>query len=284
MNRFTLVLHCPNVLGIVYQVSKFLFQRGANITESAQYDDEETDRFFMRVAFAVENTEETRDALASDFEPIARDLQMTANFYPHKEKTRVLILASQWTHCLADLLHRHSSGDLEVDIVGVVSNHSDAAAQLANKYAIPFDHLDTGSYEKAVIEQKLMEIMQARQVELMVLARYMQILSENFCEQSPCPIINIHHSFLPSFKGARPYHQAFARGVKIVGATAHYVTADLDEGPIIEQDVARVNHSLDAQDLMEIGRDLENSVLARAVKLHVRHRVLPNGPRTVVFA
>ena len=284
MNRFTLVLYCPNVIGIVYQVSRFLYERGANITESAQYDDEESARFFMRVAFTVEGTAETSQTLASAFAPIADSLHMDANFHAHSEKTRVLLLSSQWTHCLADLLHRHSSGELEVDIVGVVSNHLGTAARLAKEYGIPFDHLDTANTDKPVIEQQLLGIMHTRQVELTVLARYMQILSDEFCQQSPCPVINIHHSFLPSFKGARPYHQAFARGVKIVGATAHYVTADLDEGPIIEQDVARVNHSMDARGLMEIGRDLEKSVLARAVKLHVRHRVLPNGPRTVVFA
>ena len=209
---------------------------------------------------------------------------MESSFYSDSTKTRVLLLASQWTHCLADLLHRHSSGELEVEIVGVASNNLGDAQRLAREYGIPFEHLDTKNIDKPAIEEHLLAIMRDRQVGLTVLARYMQILSEHLCLNSPCPIINIHHSFLPGFKGARPYHQAFARGVKIVGATAHYVTADLDEGPIIEQDVARVNHAMDAKGMMEIGRDLEKSVLARAVKLHVRHRVLPNGPRTVVFA
>ena len=284
MNRFTLVLHCPNVIGIVYQVSRFLFERGANITESAQYDDEESDRFFMRVAFTVDSANETSESLSSAFASIAKDLHIESSFYSDSTKTRVLLLASQWTHCLADLLHRHSSGELEVEIVGVASNHLGDAQRLAREYGIPFEHLDTKNIDKPAIEEHLLAIMRDRQVGLTVLARYMQILSEHLCLNSPCPIINIHHSFLPGFKGARPYHQAFARGVKIVGATAHYVTADLDEGPIIEQDVARVNHAMDAKGMMEIGRDLEKSVLARAVKLHVRHRALPNGPRTVVFA
>jgi formyltetrahydrofolate deformylase len=261
-----------------------LFERGANITESAQYDDEESDRFFMRVAFTVDSANETSESLSSAFASIAKDLHMESSFYSDSTKTRVLLLASQWTHCLADLLHRHSSGELEVEIVGVASNHLGDAQRLAREYGIPFEHLDTKNIDKPAIEEHLLAIMRDRQVGLTVLARYMQILSEHLCLNSPCPIINIHHSFLPGFKGARPYHQAFARGVKIVGATAHYVTADLDEGPIIEQDVARVNHAMDAKGMMEIGRDLEKSVLARAVKLHVRHRVLPNGPRTVVFA
>ena len=238
----------------------------------------------MRVAFTVDSADETSESLSLDFAPIARRLHMESSFYSDSTKTRILLLASQWTHCLADLLHRHSTGELEVDIVGVASNHLGDAQRLAKEYGIPFEYLDTTNVDKPAIEEKLLGFMRSRQVELTVLARYIQILSEHLCEHAPCPIINIHHSFLPGFKGARPYHQAFARGVKIVGATAHYVTADLDEGPIIEQDVARVNHAMDARGIMEIGRDLEKSVLARAVKLHVRHRVLPNGPRTVVFA
>ena len=284
LNRFTLVLHCPNVIGIVYRVSKFLFERQANITESAQYDDEDSDRFFMRVTFDLPQMTCTAETLTEDFAVLANSLDMQASFHAESERPRLLLLASQWTHCLADLLQRYSSGELKVDIVGILSNHTGQAAELASQYRVPFEHLDIEESGKAAAEQRILSIMAEREVDLAVLARYMQILSDDFCQQARCPIINIHHSFLPSFKGARPYHQAFARGVKIVGATAHYVTADLDEGPIIEQDVARVNHAMDSKGLVEIGRDLEKTVLARAVKLHIRNRVLPNGPRTVVFA
>ncbi len=284
MNRFTLVLHCPNVTGIVYQVSKFLFERNANITESAQYDDEISDRFFMRVAFVMPDDAETAESLLETFSPIADRFNMESQFHAEKERPRILILASKSTHCLADLLQRHSSGELAVDVHGILSNHRGQPERLAAQYELPFDYLDIDSLGKAAVEERILSIMQDQQIDLTVLARYMQILSDNFCHQASCPIINIHHSFLPSFKGARPYHQAFAKGVKLVGATAHYVTPDLDEGPIIEQDVARVNHAMGALGLVEIGRDLEKAVLARAVKLHVRHRVLPNGPRTVVFA
>ena len=284
MNRFTLVLHCPNVIGIVYQVSKFLFERNANITESAQYDDEISDRFFMRVAFVMPDDAETAENLLEAFSPIADRFNMQTQFHAEDERPRILILASKSTHCLADLLQRHSSGELAVDILGILSNHRGQPERLAAQYELPFEYLDIDSLGKAAAEERILTIMRDQQIDLTVLARYMQILSDNFCHQASCPIINIHHSFLPSFKGARPYHQAFAKGVKLVGATAHYVTPDLDEGPIIEQDVARVNHAMGALGLVEIGRDLEKAVLARAVKLHVRHRVLPNGPRTVVFA
>ncbi len=284
LNRFTLVLHCPNVIGIVYQVSKFLFERNANITESAQYDDEISDRFFMRVAFVMPDDAETAESLLEAFSPIADRFNMQTQFHAEDERPRILILASKSTHCLADLLQRHSSGELAVDILGILSNHRGQPERLAAQYELPFEYLDLDSLGKAAAEERILTIMRDQQIDLTVLARYMQILSDNFCQQASCPIINIHHSFLPSFKGARPYHQAFAKGVKLVGATAHYVTPDLDEGPIIEQDVARVNHAMGALGLVEIGRDLEKAVLARAVKLHVRHRVLPNGPRTVVFA
>lgn len=238
----------------------------------------------MRVTFDLPQMTCTAETLTEDFSVIANSLDMQASFHAESERPRLLLLASQWTHCLADLLQRYSSGELKVDIVGILSNHTGQAAELASQYRVPFEHLDIEESGKAAAEQRILSIMTEREVDLAVLARYMQILSDDFCQQARCPIINIHHSFLPSFKGARPYHQAFARGVKIVGATAHYVTADLDEGPIIEQDVARVNHAMDSKGLVEIGRDLEKTVLARAVKLHIRNRVLPNGPRTVVFA
>jgi formyltetrahydrofolate deformylase len=238
----------------------------------------------MRVTFDLPQTTGTTETLADQFSALAASFDMQASFHAEHERPRLLILASQWTHCLADLLQRYSSGELKVEIVGILSNHTGEAEELARQHNVPFEHLDIDVSGKAAAEQRILSIMAERGVDLAVLARYMQILSDDFCQQAPCPVINIHHSFLPSFKGARPYHQAFARGVKIVGATAHYVTADLDEGPIIEQDVARVNHAMDSKGLVEIGRDLEKTVLARAVKLHIRHRVLPNGPRTVVFA
>ena len=221
LNRFTLVLHCPNVIGIVYRVSQFLFERHANITESAQYDDEDSDRFFMRVTFDLPQTTGTTETLADQFSALAASFDMQASFHAEHERPRVLILASQWTHCLADLLQRYSSGELNVEIVGILSNHTGQAAELASQHNVPFEHLDIDVSGKAAAEQRILSIMAERGVDLAVLARYMQILSDDFCQQAPCPVINIHHSFLPSFKGARPYHQAFARGVKIVGATAH---------------------------------------------------------------
>lgn len=280
--EFVLTLSCPNRVGIVYTVSKFLFERGLNITDSAQYDDLSSGRFFMRVAFAVTNDPAPADVLRADFAPIANEFNMDWALHDRAIKPRVLILVSKFDHCLIDLLYRTSIGELDMEIPAIISNHRDAY-QLAAAYDIPFHHLPVSKENKTEQEARILEIAKAEGADLLVLARYMQILSDEMCEALPCPAINIHHSFLPSFKGALPYHQAHRRGVKLIGATAHYVTPDLDEGPIIEQDIARVTHAMTPDDLVAVGRDTEKLVLARAVRLHIEHRILPNDHKTVVF-
>jgi formyltetrahydrofolate deformylase len=222
------------------------------------------------------------DDLRESFAPIGRRFAMTFEFRDTSVKPRVLIMVSQHGHCLNDLLFRYGSGDLPVEIPAIISNHPDFA-QLAAAYGVPFHHLPITPQTAGVQEARVLELAERERIDLVVLARYMQVLSEAACAALAGRAINIHHSFLPSFKGAKPYAQAYARGVKLIGATAHYVTSRLDEGPIIEQDVARVNHASGISDLVAIGRDVECMVLARAVKLHVAQRVLPNGPRTVVF-
>ena len=256
--QFVLTLSCPDATGIVYHVTGFLFDRGCNIIDSAQFGDESTGLFFMRVHFSGTETLE-RDALAAEFEPIAK-----------------------FGHCLNDLLFRWSSGQLDMDIPAIVSNHADFQP-LAHGYRIPFFYLPVTGATKTQQEDRIIEMVERERIDLVVLARYMQILSPAMCTRLKGRAINIHHSFLPSFKGAKPYLQAHDRGVKLIGATAHYVTADLDEGPIIEQDVERVDHSMQHDALAAIGRDVESVVLARAVRWHIEHRVLINGHRTVVF-
>jgi len=285
-SEFVLTLSCDDQVGIVHAVSGFLVEHGCNILDSAQFGDPDTNRFFMRVAFvcvarapgAGLSVEELRSA----FEPIGRRFAMSFEFRDSSVKPRVLILVSRHGHCLNDLLFRYGSGDLPVEIPAVISNHPDFA-QLAAAYGVPFHHLPVTRQTAAAQEARVLEMVERERIDLVVLARYMQVLSESACAALAGRAINIHHSFLPSFKGAKPYAQAYARGVKLIGATAHYVTSALDEGPIIEQDVARVNHASGISDLVAIGRDVECMVLARAVKLHVAQRVLPNGPRTVVF-
>jgi formyltetrahydrofolate deformylase len=279
---FVLTLSCPNRIGIVYAVSKFLFERGCNITDSAQFDDVNTDRFFMRVAFATTKGVVGRDVLANDFGKVAADFAMTWELHDTAVKPRVLIMVSKFDHCLHDLLYRHAIGELAMDVPAIISNHGDAAA-LSASHAIKFEHLPVTAESKARQEARLLEILQGEKIDLLVLARYMQVLSPGLCAKLPCPAINIHHSFLPSFQGATPYRQAHKRGVKLIGATAHYVTATLDEGPIIEQGVERVNHTLSPEDLVTVGRDVEKAVLARAVKLHIERRILANDGKTVVF-
>jgi len=281
-SQFVLALSCPDRPGIVHRVSGFLVEQGANILQAAQFDDVGTDRFFMRVQFEVSDMTATAATLGERFAPIAQDLAMQASFYPMATRVRTLIMVSRQGHCLNDLLFRHKSGQLPIDIPAIVSNHMDYY-QLAASYNIPFFHLPVNADSKPAQEAKLREIIADKQIDLVVLARYMQVLSPALCEHLAGRAINIHHSFLPSFKGARPYYQAHERGVKLIGATAHYVTTDLDEGPIIEQDVARVNHSMSAEALTEVGSDLECRALARAVKWHAEHRVLLNGNKTVVF-
>ena len=279
---FTLTLSCEDTIGIVHAVSGFLVDHGCNIIDSAQFGDPDTHRFFMRVAFARPQREEAVDELRAAFAPIGQRFGMTFEIRDLSVKPRVAIMVSRHGHCLNDLLYRYGSGDLRIEIPAIVSNHQDFAG-LAASYGIPFYHVPVSPADQDEAESRLLEIVERERVDLLVLARYMRILSDATCRRLSGRAINIHHSFLPSFKGANPYAQAYARGVKLIGATAHYVTSDLDEGPIIEQDVARVDHASSVADFVAIGRDIECMVLARAVKFHVTQRVLPNGPRTVVF-
>ena len=279
--QFVLTLSCPDATGIVYHVTGFLFERGCNIIDSAQFGDESTGLFFMRVHFSGADTLE-RDAIAAEFEPIASRFSMDARIHDLRVRPRVLLMVSKFGHCLNDLLFRWSSGQLDMDIPAIVSNHADFQP-LAHGYRIPFFYLPVTGATKREQEDRIFEMVERERIDLVVLARYMQILSPAMCTRLKGRAINIHHSFLPSFKGAKPYLQAHDRGVKLIGATAHYVTADLDEGPIIEQDVERVDHSMQHDALAAIGRDVESVVLARAVRWHIEHRVLINGHRTVVF-
>jgi formyltetrahydrofolate deformylase len=279
---FVLTLSCDDIIGIVHAVSGFLVEHGCNIIDSAQFGDPDTNRFFMRVAFACPASRHSPDRLRGDFVPIAQRFAMTFEIRDLTVKTRVAIMVSRHGHCLNDLLYRYGSGDLPVEIPAIISNHQDFAG-LAESYGIPFHHISVSPSTQDAAEARLLEIFESERIDLLVLARYMRILSDATCRHLAGHAINIHHSFLPSFKGANPYAQAYARGVKLIGATAHYVTSELDEGPIIEQDVQRVDHASSVADFVAIGRDIECAVLARAVKNHVARRVLLNGPRTVVF-
>ncbi|GAB3237599.1 formyltetrahydrofolate deformylase [Kineococcus gypseus] len=277
-----LTLSCPDRPGIVHAVTGALVALDANITESQQYGDPDTGLFFMRVAFDADAGDE---ALRATLGVVASRFDLTWDLRDAADRLRTLVMCSKQGHCLNDLLFRHRSGDLPVDVAAVVSNHTDLAP-LAQFYGVPFHHVPvvTGdAASKAAGEARLLELVAELDVELVVLARYMQILSDDLCRRLSGRAINIHHSFLPSFKGARPYHQAHARGVKIIGATAHYVTADLDEGPIIEQEIERVDHRYAPADLVRQGQDVEARTLARAVRWHAEHRVLLDGNRTVVF-
>jgi formyltetrahydrofolate deformylase len=278
---FLVTLSCPDRIGIVADVSRFLVEHGANILESAQYGDADNGRFFLRTAFEPAQGESLGEIEAA-FAPVAAKFAMTARFFDMREKTPTAIMVSRFGHCLNDLLFRWRTGALPIDVRAVVSNHRDFEG-LVTSFGLPFVHLPVKPETKAQQEAALEALLAARGVELIVLARYMQILTEELCAHYAGRIINIHHSFLPSFKGARPYHRAHERGVKLIGATAHYVTSELDEGPIIEQAVERVGHNHSAEDFIAVGRDVEALVLARAVKWHAEHRVLLNGTRTVVF-
>jgi formyltetrahydrofolate deformylase len=279
-HAYVLTLSCPDRPGIVHAVSGFLLERGGNIEEAAQYNDHDTGLFFMRVQFACDQL--THDDLKGQLKFFAEPFQMNWQLHATTQTMRTVILVSKEGHCLNDLLFRWKSGLLPLDIAAIISNHREFY-QLAAGYNVPFHHIPVTAATKAQVEAKQLEIIQAEGAELVVLARYMQILSDDLCRKLAGRAINIHHSFLPSFKGAKPYYQAHDRGVKLIGATAHYVTADLDEGPIIEQDVARVDHSKTVEDLTAMGRDTESQVLARAVKWHSEHRVLLNGHKTVIF-
>jgi len=279
--EFILTLACPDTTGIVYRVSGFLFERDCNIIDSAQFGDESTGLFFMRVHFCAPADFE-RARLEAEFAAVAERFGMQSRVDDMRVKPRVLLMVSKFGHCLNDLLFRWASGQLSMEIPAIVSNHADFQP-LAHSYRIPFFYLPVTAATRTEQEARLTELIERERVDLVVLARYMQILSPALCERLKGRAINIHHSFLPSFKGARPYAQAHDRGVKLIGATAHYVTADLDEGPIIEQDVERVDHAMDPDTLAAIGHDVESVVLARAVKWHLERRVLVNGHRTVVF-
>ena len=280
--EYVLTLSCPDKPGIVYAVSSFLVQHSANILASQQYGESPDGRFFMRVHFCLPPPGRPLADLERGFSWVAEAFHMAWQLHDQAARVRTLIMVSRLGHCLNDLLFRWKTRSLPVDVAGVVSNHDDFG-ELAASYRIPFHHIPVTSETRAAAESQLLEVIDDTGADLIVLARYMQILSGEVCKRVEGRMINIHHSFLPSFKGAKPYHQAHARGVKLVGATAHYVTPDLDEGPIIEQDVIRVNHTLSPERLAEAGRDVEAQVLARAVTWHAEHRVLLNDDRTVVF-
>jgi len=280
---YILSLSCPDRRGIVAAVSGFLAQSDCFITESADFGDPVSGRFFQRIVFRTDGPKPSRNTLEEQFEIIARRFDMEWALHDAQRKARLIVLVSKFGHCLNDLLYRYRTGALPVEIAAVISNHDDFQ-ELVEWHGIAFHHWPVVKPDdKQATERELLALVEREKVDLVVLARYMQILSPALCEKLSGRAINIHHSFLPSFKGARPYHQAHARGVKLIGATAHYVTTDLDEGPIIEQAVERIDHTQTPEEMVAIGRDIENVVLARAIKLHVEHRVLLNGHKTVVF-
>ncbi|MFJ5031981.1 formyltetrahydrofolate deformylase [Streptomyces sp. NPDC088560] len=280
--EFVLTLSCPDRAGLVHAVSSFLVTRSGNILESQQFDDRLQDRFYMRVHFDVSDPGVSLEDLRTGFGPVAEAYRITWQLHDASTPTRTLVMVSKFGHCLNDLLFRTSTGALNIEIPAIVSNHRDFEP-LARNYGIPFHHIPVTPQTKAEAEARLLRLVDELDIDLVVLARYMQILSDDLCKKLDGRAINIHHSFLPSFKGAKPYVQAHQRGVKLVGATAHYVTSDLDEGPIIEQDVVRVHHRHAPDELVALGRDVEAQVLARAVEWHSESRVLVNGRCTVVF-
>ncbi|HVI50408.1 MAG TPA: formyltetrahydrofolate deformylase [Candidatus Sulfotelmatobacter sp.] len=277
-----LTITCPDTTGIIAAVSGFLSEHNCFITEAAQYGDPISKRFFMRCVFNPGPLSPKTEELEKLFAILAERFQMIWRMHDGTRKARLLVLVSKFDHCLNDLLYRYRTGSLQVEIPAVVSNHPDLE-RMVEWHGIPYHHLPVGKENKAEQEAKILEMIDRLNIDLVVLARYMQVLSPDMCKALAWRAINIHHSFLPSFKGAKPYHQAHARGVKIIGATAHYVTTDLDEGPIIDQAVERVDHTRTPDDLVAMGRDIENLVLSRAIAYHTEHRVLPNGAKTVVF-
>ncbi|PDT07851.1 MULTISPECIES: formyltetrahydrofolate deformylase [unclassified Rhizobium] len=279
--RYALRVACPSIRGVTAAIAGYLSQNGCNISDSAQFDDADTGRYFMRISFQPHDGH-TLDQLHQGFEPIAGKFEARAEFFDESEKKKVILMVSRFGHCLNDLLYRWRIGALPIDIVGVISNHTDYQRVVVN-HDIPFHCIKVTRENKPEAEAKQMQIVEDSGAELIVLARYMQVLSDDMCRKMSGRIINIHHSFLPSFKGANPYKQAFERGVKLIGATSHYVTADLDEGPIIEQDIVRVTHAQSGEDYVSLGRDVESQVLARAIHAHIHGRVFINGNKTVVF-
>jgi len=283
-NDYILTLSCPDRMGIVHRISGLLLSHEGNIIDAQQFGDEQTGRFFLRVHFALgaHASDSAINDVRSDMAATAEAFDMQWQIHGAKDKAKLLILVSKQGHCLNDLLFRVHSGQLNAEVAAVVSNHRDFEP-LVRSHGVAFHHLPVTADTKGEQEAQILELVEQLNIDLVVLARYMQILSGDLCRALAGRAINIHHSFLPSFKGAKPYYQAHARGVKIIGATAHYVTPDLDEGPIIEQDIERVDHALSVRDLTRVGSDVESLVLARAVKGHIEHRILLNDSRTVVF-
>lgn len=281
MTKYTLTVTCISRRGIVAAISGFLAENGCNITDSAQFDDADTGRFFMRVNFVSEEGADL-ESLRVGLTSTAEAFDMSCAIHPEGDKMKVVVMVSRFGHCLNDLLYRSRIGALPIEIVAVISNHMDYQKIVVN-HDIPFHYIKVTKDNKLEAEAAQMRIIEETDAELIVLARYMQVLSDEMCRKMSGRIINIHHSFLPSFKGANPYKQAYERGVKLIGATSHYVTADLDEGPIIEQDIVRVTHAQSSDDYVSLGRDVESQVLARAVHAHVHRRVFLNGDKTVVF-
>ena len=282
-SELILTFSCDDQPGIVASVANLFALQGFNIRESSQFEDVHTRRFFMRTVFESETGPQSLEQIKLSFGPIAEKYDMHWEIYPSSYKPKVVIAVSQWGHCLSNLLNSWKLGSLPVDVVAVVSNHKDMQST-CDWYQVPFHHFPVCKDTKTQQEAQIMQVMSDTGADFLVLARYMQILSQAMCEQLEGKAMNIHHSFLPGFKGAKPYHQAYQHGVKLIGATAHYVTADLDEGPIIEQAVERVSHANSPQELVEIGRDIEAVVLNRAVRWHAQHRVLLNQGKTVVFS
>ncbi|MCA2012335.1 formyltetrahydrofolate deformylase [Pararhodobacter sp. CCB-MM2] len=281
MTKYALTVTCRSTRGAVAALTAYLARMGCNITDSAQFDDPETGRFFMRTSFSSEEGAGL-EALQAGMPEVAEPFAMDWAFHDEAEKMKVVIMVSRFGHCLNDLLYRWRIGALPIDIVAVISNHMDYQKVVVN-HDIPFHCIKVTKENKPQAEAAILRVIEETGAELVVLARYMQVLSDAMCERMSGRIINIHHSFLPSFKGANPYKQAFQRGVKLIGATAHYVTADLDEGPIIEQDIVRITHAQSSDDYVSLGRDVEAQVFARAIHAHIHHRVFLNGNKTVVF-
>lgn len=281
MSRFALTVTCASRRGIVAAITTYLAQQGCNITDSSQYDDPETGDFFMRISVRSELGGDL-DSLRDGFATVAEEFGMSYAFHDEAGRMKVVVMVSRFGHCLNDLLYRWRIGALPIDIVAVISNHMDYQKLVVN-HDIPFHYIKVDRAGKAEAEAAQMRIIEETGAELIVLARYMQVLSDEMCRTMSGRIINIHHSFLPSFKGANPYRQAYERGVKLIGATAHYVTSDLDEGPIIDQGIVPITHAQSPADYVSLGRDVESQVLARAIHAHIHRRVLVNGRRTIVF-
>jgi formyltetrahydrofolate deformylase len=278
-----LLIDCPDRKGLVAAIANFLLAQNANILHADQHQDNELGLFFMRIEFSLDQSEAEEAAFRREFGELAASLNMRWRLEYASRKPRVALFVSQYLHCIADLLQRHQSGELKCEIPVIIGNHPDAAA-LAGFYGIPFHLIEVTRENKQAAEAQQMALIEEHGVDLIVLARYMQILSPEFCRRYPLRVINVHHSFLPAFVGARPYHAAFARGVKLIGSTSHYVTEVLDDGPIIEQDVTRISHTDELEDLIQKGRDLERLVLSRAVRWHLERRILSYENKTVIFS